>query len=214
MLKGILNKTLQILGVEYILSWLKNIQIVPSGILLILVNIIPIFGVIYFKWNAYDILLLYWIENVVIAIFTIPRILLAKEGSVIINIFHTIFFLMHYGVFSFIGGVLALGFTFESSTFYIENNPTAIYIFFFALLISYAFSFVTNYIIKEEYKYTKPGEAMVEAYTKTLIIIFSIVLGIIVTAFSTNLVIIAFIVVKTYFDLGLHLKTHLKPIKK
>ncbi|HEV7490225.1 MAG TPA: DUF6498-containing protein [Rhodanobacteraceae bacterium] len=45
------------------------------GILIVLlVNAVPIIGVLRFDWSAINVLVLYWFENVVIAVFTCVRI--------------------------------------------------------------------------------------------------------------------------------------------
>ncbi|MBX3477136.1 MAG: hypothetical protein KF910_05995 [Brevundimonas sp.] len=65
-------------------------------------NLIPVFGVAFLGWDAAQILLLYWAENVVVGFLTVPRILAAEggrrdqEGSPAAN---GCFFSVHYGVF-------------------------------------------------------------------------------------------------------------------
>lgn len=65
-------------------------------------NLIPVFGVAFLGWDAAQILLLFWAENIVVGLLTLPRILAAKgdrsgqEGSPAAN---GCFFVVHYGVF-------------------------------------------------------------------------------------------------------------------
>lgn len=67
-----------ILARMFSLQFLLNTFKLPSAMLLILVNLIPIIGVIIFKWNPYDILILYWLENIVIGIFNFLRMFFVK----------------------------------------------------------------------------------------------------------------------------------------
>lgn len=70
--------------------------------LILIGNLIPVFGVAVLGWDAALILLLYWSENVVVGLLTLPRIVRArgdrtgKEGSPGAN---GCFFAVHYGVF-------------------------------------------------------------------------------------------------------------------
>ncbi len=40
----------------------------PSAIVLVLVNLLPLGGVLALDWQVFDVLLLYWSENVVIGV--------------------------------------------------------------------------------------------------------------------------------------------------
>ena len=51
----------------------------PSMIVLLGVNMIPVGGVLFLDWRVFDILLLYWAENVVIGIINVFRMALARE---------------------------------------------------------------------------------------------------------------------------------------
>lgn len=71
----------------------------PVAVATILVgNLVPIFGVLFLGWNAAQILVLFWIENVIIGVLTAPRILASGRG-VPSAWFLTGFFVFHYGFF-------------------------------------------------------------------------------------------------------------------
>ncbi len=48
-------------------------------IVLLGVNMIPVAGVLFLDWHVFDVLLLYWAENVVIGIINVFRMALARE---------------------------------------------------------------------------------------------------------------------------------------
>lgn len=50
-----------------------------STAILILANLVPLAGVFSLGWNAADILLLYWAENLVIGIYTVLKMALARS---------------------------------------------------------------------------------------------------------------------------------------
>ena len=50
----------------------------PSGIALVVTNLLPLAGVFFFGWTVFEVLALYWLENVVIGILNLPKILTAS----------------------------------------------------------------------------------------------------------------------------------------
>ena len=53
-----------------------------SAILLVIANVIPIVGVLFFGWSLITILVLYWLENGIVGFWNVPKIALA-QGSII-----------------------------------------------------------------------------------------------------------------------------------
>jgi hypothetical protein len=79
---------------------------------LILANAIPIVGVLFFGWSLMTILVLYWIENGIVGLWNIPRMLLARGPDPVPQGVPTAvlsggcqrlilipFFIVHYGIF-------------------------------------------------------------------------------------------------------------------
>ena len=66
----------------------------------VLGNLIPFFGVLFLGWDAAQILILYWVENVVLGVLTLPR-LIATAKSFAEGAFLVPFFIVHYGLFCF-----------------------------------------------------------------------------------------------------------------
>lgn len=61
-------------------------------------NLIPAAGVAFMGWSASQILILYWMENVILGILTIPRIVAAGRGRPE-SLGVALFFVVHYGLF-------------------------------------------------------------------------------------------------------------------
>jgi hypothetical protein len=53
-----------------------------SAILLVVANLIPLFGVLFLGWSLWTILVLYWVENGIVGFWNIPKLLLAQGSFV------------------------------------------------------------------------------------------------------------------------------------
>ena len=53
-----------------------------TAIALIVANAIPIVGVLFFGWSLLTILVLYWVENAIVGLWNVPKIVLA-QGSML-----------------------------------------------------------------------------------------------------------------------------------
>jgi len=69
-------------------------------------NLIPVFGVLFLGWDAAQVLILYWAETVIVGLLTLPRIVAAQRlpvgvsgGRLANALFVAVFFVLHYGVF-------------------------------------------------------------------------------------------------------------------
>jgi hypothetical protein len=97
-----------------------------SLILLVAFNLIPLVGVLFWGWNVATLLVLYWVENGIVGILNVPKMLLASgpdepatrvlevrgvgpvtvaRGGMIAKATLVPFFLIHYGIFWLVHGV-------------------------------------------------------------------------------------------------------------
>ncbi len=85
-------------------------------------------GVLFFGWPTFTVLALYWIENVVIGVFTLLRIAIAstRSGHPFGGLFVGAFFAVHYGVFC-IGHALLIATLFGSGRIFgnVVTDPAA-----------------------------------------------------------------------------------------
>ncbi|MDZ7706958.1 MAG: DUF6498-containing protein [Trueperaceae bacterium] len=74
---------------------------------LVAANLVPLIGVGFFDWRLYDVMLIYWLENGVIGVFTVARMATAAEER-----FSALalvpFFTVHYGLFWTVHGVFVV----------------------------------------------------------------------------------------------------------
>lgn len=187
-----------------------------SKISLIFSNLVPIYGVIYLGWSFVSILYLYWFENIILAFFTILKLLWVKplqteefKEKKLINLFElwvskiflAYFFLLHFGLFTIGHGFLL--FLLFGKQFTFQPNYIVGIIFMF---LSHGVSFVTNYLMPKIYLKTLPNGLMFNDYSRIFIVhITTIVCFLLFSYQSSLLYIIIFTLIKTIIDLLSHI---------
>ena len=71
----------------------------------------PLVGVVAFHWTVFSVILLYWFENVVIGAFNVLKMAFANPRSLAsdaLKLFLIPFFIVHYGIFAFVHGMIIL----------------------------------------------------------------------------------------------------------
>ena len=87
-------------------------------VLLVAFNLVPLVGVLLWGWNVATLLVLYWVENGIVGLLNVPKMLLAaapetlpvgvvRAGGLAMasKVGQVGFFLVHYGLFWFVHGV-------------------------------------------------------------------------------------------------------------
>ena len=72
-------------------------------LLLVILNLVPMAGVLLWGWQSFDLIFLYWLENVVIGFFTLVRMVARRYDHAIefaYPLFFAPFFTLHYGGFT------------------------------------------------------------------------------------------------------------------
>lgn len=198
---------------------------------LVIANLIPLVGVIWFGWNVWTILIVYWLENGIVGVFNVAKMWLAQgplpDGAASswrfngrpMNEAGTIglitFFVMHYGIFWFVHGVFVLTFPLFAGiggeTDMTEGvNPGAIILAGIALFISHAVSFWFNFIGRGEYRRVSAAGQMFAPYGRLVILHITIIVGgIAISMTGAPAAAVAILVVlKTLMDVGFHLAEH------
>ncbi len=192
-------------------------KISNASFALIIGNLIPIIGVLFFGWQLFPLILLYWLENVIIGVFNALK-MLSCTGSEVFHkkIFLTLFFSVHYGMFCFGHG------TFVVDLFggELDSIPAALHLVtqnglqlaFIALIISHGVSFLQNFVMRGEYKSLSVSEIMFMPYKRIIVLhVFIIFGGMALQTFGvtqTGLVMLA--AVKIIADLIAHKVEHRK----
>ena len=157
----------------------------------VLLNLIPVVGVLFWGWSAFALIILYWMENLVIGVRTVASMLLnaALNGAAAWPgaLFFAVFFTIHYGMFCAGHGIFILGFFgsdfWGSSIFDIpgmiaklfetETNLT------FGLISIIAWQLVqfVLFIVRGEAKGTTPRDLMGAPYPRIMVLHITIIFG-------------------------------------
>ncbi len=82
-----------------------------SLIALVVANLVPLAGALFFGWSAGSILVLYWAENVILGAFTLLKVWtrpwVEGELNLLPRVAISLFFSFHYGLFMLVHGVFA-----------------------------------------------------------------------------------------------------------
>jgi hypothetical protein len=203
-----------------------------SGAVLVAVNLVPLIGVLFWGWDVAIILISYWLENGVIGLINVPKIMLAAQGNPAIGAAIAGFFAVHYGgfwlghgifVFFIVGfanhgpfGFLGPGFPFGGSTFdgsiagpSADRGPQILLIAVL-LFLSHGVSFLLNYVGRREFLNTTPIKQMFQPYGRLIILHVTIILGaFLVIGLGQPVLLVALLVLlKTIVDLFFHLREH------
>jgi hypothetical protein len=162
----------------------------PSVIALVLANLVPGFGVLYFHWEVFPLMFLFWSENVIVGLFNVLKMLFACPGSPaawVIKCFMIPFFCVHYGMFTFVHGVFIVGLfgggfkhgagfpnLFSFWQIMLQNHLGWAVL---GLAISRGISFATNYIGNGEYRRASLPVLMQQPYGRIVVLHVAILAG-------------------------------------
>ena len=200
--------------------------------LLVAANLVPLAGVLYFGWDLVTLVALYWLENGVVGVFAIGRILTADavdpnptpmtingrpvspgrlRSPVLARALLTPFFCIHYGMFWLVHGVFvwfALPQMFAGSgrPVVFPDLPVVL-VAGVALFASHAASFAFNWMAGGEHLASTPAREMQAPYARVIILHVTIVLGAFAVSFlgAPIWALVVMVVTKTFIDLAAHL---------
>jgi hypothetical protein len=201
-----------------------------TGPALVLSNAVPLLGVLFFEWDTFLVVYLFWCENLILGVCNLLRMAFAcgEEGIAqhIVKPLVAVFFIVHYGMFTVAHGSVILSF-FGAERLGWENamfgsdffGPVTegliqlwpeIWVGFLALSASHLFSFFVNYLGGGEYRRTKVEDTMTQPYRRVVVLHLAVCFGALAVAAAGNLVglLALLVVIKTAVDLRAHWKEH------
>jgi hypothetical protein len=217
----------------------KNLQKPSLSIqVLTVANLLPLFGVVFLDWDAAAIVLLYWIENLIIGLFNVLRMILVKAESAagqFQKLFMIPFFCVHFGGFCAVHGFFLLAFFKIGSTWdaFAPGDPWLGPLIFLQLLysvvmqlwqsrppglewpvlglaVSHGISFVKNFLLGREYLSLKINQIMMRPYKRIVLMHVAIIAGgvLVMMLGSPVGLLCVLIFFKIGMDIWLHVKSH------
>lgn len=162
---------------------MSNQARVPTAtiVALVLANLVPLCGVLFFRWDAFTLLLVYWAENVVVGLVNVLRLAMCPNAgkgggsrALIIP-----FFIIHYGIFTLVHGLalVAIG----DSLLHLDVSPrtlgTALSLPVVALGVSHGISFFVNFLGRGEYRTTTRTDLMFRPYARVVAMHLTVLFG-------------------------------------
>ena len=196
-----------------------------SAVVLVLANLVPLAGVVFWRWDAFALIALFWMENVVVGVFFILRMLFAdpRDGALWLGkVFMVPFFCFHYGMFTAIHGVFVfsmLGGRRYDVPGLSVLEPAAraaadygLWLPLAVLFASHFFSFCWNYLYCGEFRRVALGELMSRPYGRVVVLHVAIILGGFgaMALGSPVWALLVLVALKIGLDLTAHLKEHSK----
>ncbi len=98
--------------------------------LLIAVNLAPLYGVLVWHWGVFELIVLYWIENIIFGVRYLVKLLINDypKESRLTNLFTAVFFSLHYGMFTLVHGVFVFALFAPQGVFH-PGNVAAVLIY-------------------------------------------------------------------------------------
>jgi hypothetical protein len=198
-------------------------KLTVSDWLLIIVNLIPLYGVWFEGWNASEVFLVYCLETVIVGIINVFKMacvtIFVKSSDTWENggstsqqsgWFFIFFFIMHYGFFVFVQTQIffAVSRLIPNGSFFVnyakipemlgDNGKMMLLIFVAYYTIQNFFDF----FMSGNYKTISLGRLMFEPYMRIFVQQFVVILGGIFLGFGAGKIfMLVFIVAKIFFEL-------------
>lgn len=172
----------------------------PAVLALVVANLVPLVGVFWLGWDAFALLLLFWLENVVIGFYNVLRMAVARGNrSGATSRFILIpFFIIHFGAFT-LGHGLMLFAIFSDLAGVGRPEPGELFGLvlgqvrdrhlewpLLALFVSHGVSFATNTLAAGEFRQLRAEKLMGQPYHRIIMMHLTVLFGALLAHLSGN----------------------------
>jgi hypothetical protein len=197
---------------------------------LVLVNLLPLAGVLLLDWDVAALMVLYWSENLVLGFYTLLKMLVVSPlGALGMGTF----FAIHYGGFCAVHGLFVASILLDAGIDPMPDEPWPLFLVFpqllvnvvrqvleyappewlfafAALYVSHGVSFVVNFLFGRERDELSLKQLMSAPYGRIVLLHIAILLGgFAVMSLGQPVAMLAVLVLlKLGLDVGLHLREH------
>ena len=201
-----------------------------SLLFLVLVNLLPLGGVVFFGWDVAALVILYWSENLVLGFYTLLKMLVKSPLG---GLGTGLFFCIHYGGFCAGHGIFIMAILVDDKFDPMPGDPWPFFlvfpqlllnvvrqvlayappewlIAFAALFLSHGMSFVLNFLLGGERDELSLKQLMAAPYGRIMILHIAIIFGGVgVMALGQPVAMLVILVLlKLVLDVKLHLREH------
>jgi hypothetical protein len=194
----------------------------PSVVALLVANLVPLYGVFVLGWEVFPLILLFWLENVIVGVLNVLKMICARPDDRswwIGKLFFVPFFAVHYGMFTLVHGIFVFTLFGSGAGNMPASNldPSAVLHTIMssgvvwaalALLASHGFSFVTNYLGAGEYRNADLKVLMGQPYARVVVLHLTIIFGgfVMMALGSPRAGLVLLVALKVAMDLRAHLR--------
>ncbi|MEJ7611566.1 MAG: DUF6498-containing protein [Ferruginibacter sp.] len=197
-----------------------------SDVFLILINLVPLYGVWFESWNPIEVFIVYCLETVIAGLMTIVKMAMAsyfaeqpqttgskKPNRFALALFMIGFFILHYGIFVFVQTQMFLsiaGIGGDGSTFMKYVSAGRLLgrdgILMFVIFIAwYSYDLVTTFFLSGKFRSTSVIAIMFQPYGRIFVQQVIVILGSLFLMLKMpGGFILVFVAVKTLADLVLN----------
>jgi Family of unknown function (DUF6498) len=214
--------------VERIVAWYRLGSSIGAVVALVVANLIPLIGVLFFGWSVWNILVIYWLENGIVGVINVLKMSVATGDEVSPGVTLMVngrpatsatkmglipFFIVHYGIFWFVHGIFVLTLPAFFSLMSDDGMTLDLGPVVFAALglaISHGLSFWWNFLHGGEYRRTAAAALMFAPYKRLVALHITIIFGAFAVMFTgaPAAAVAVLVAIKTAIDLSLHLAEH------
>ncbi len=220
-----MNTLLRILGIQLVATAAARLPgglaRVATAVVLVVVNLLPVWAVATERIGMGDVFLVYWVENVVVWACGIVRTATAEgtggptvTGGRRDNLSSAQFFALHYGIFTLVHGVFTI---IVVAIVGLKGGLGQVFLLSLAITVSHLFSQAVNWFGRDEHKLVSVGRAMFAPYPRMLVLHVGIIIGFGVALDGWEhgengddqvTAVAVLCVLKTLVDLGFHVWQH------
>ena len=213
---------------DRIVAWYRLGSSIWAVVALVVANLIPLIGVLFFGWSVWNILVIYWLENGIVGVINVLKMSVATGDEVTPGVTLMVngrpatsatkmglipFFIVHYGIFWFVHGIFVLTLPAFFSLMSDDGMTLDLGPVVFAALglaISHGLSFWWNFLHGGEYRRTAAAALMFAPYRRLVALHITIIFGAFAVMFTgaPAAAVAVLVAIKTAIDLGLHLAEH------
>lgn len=202
-----------------------NLNWLATTIALVVSNLLPLFGVLFFGWNLFELVFLYWVENIIIGAFNVVRMITVavanRQERGCGTLMSIPFFIFHYGAFCAGHGVILWelfgpgllgnssitgGFVGLFGQALSRETVTGLGVAATSIAISHGIAYVTKFLCTGEYRQVTMEDTMLSPYDGIFRLHIAIIIGGVIVSILQQpaAAIVLLVLIKFYIDLKLH----------